>query len=250
MSNDALLVPTFRVNVAPNAAESAKQGRPIFQEMEVCEIRFAADKQKVAVFPAHEAEPNATRERGETVTYAMLYADQYRKFKAEVAQDVSGTPLAEAPFLTEAKRRELKALNIHTVEALAALDGTPLKQLGMGGREFKNQAQAYLDNARGSADVTAMAAEIAALRQQIADRDDFIRATNAAAKGGANLLQTIDQDDPADHPEDETKQLDDLTDAELKAYIKEQTGEPVRGNPNRDTLIERALEIATSPKAA
>jgi hypothetical protein len=79
----------------------------------------------------------------------------------------------------EGKRRELKALGVNTVEQLASLDGTPLKQLGMGGREMKNQAQAYLDNAAGSADVTNLAAQVAALTQQLSEerhlREEYMK---------------------------------------------------------------------------
>ena len=67
----------------------------------------------------------------------------------------AGTPLSELTFLSQGKRLELKALNIHTAEALASLDGGPLKMLGIGGREMKNQAAAYLAKAAGNADVFA-----------------------------------------------------------------------------------------------
>lgn len=252
MANDSLIVPTFRVNVMPNEAASKAAGRPIFQEMEVCEIRFAANRQTVAVFPAHDPEPNATREKGEVVTYAMLYNQQYRAFKSSEAQEVSGTPLSEAPFLSEGKRRELRALNIHTVEALASVDGQPLKQLGMGGREMKNQAQAYLDKAAGSADVTAMAAELAALKQQIADRDELIQ-TYATTRGKNSyqrgVERSIAEQAAQEQAEAETKPLDEFTDDELRAYIAD-SGETVRSNAKRETLLDRAMEIATKPEAA
>lgn len=248
MANDALIVPTFRVNVMPNEAASKAAGRPVFQEMEVVEIRFAANRQTVAVFPAHDPEPNATREKGEIVTYAMLYNEQYRQFKAMETQDVSGTPLSEATFLTESKRRELKALNIHTVDALAALDGQPLKQLGMGGREMKNQARAYLDAAAGSADVTAMAAEIAALRQQVAERDELVAAyasTPAKNKYQRAVERSVAEQAAADA--EETKPLDEFTDPELRDYITG-AGETIRANASRATLLEKAMEIATRPE--
>jgi hypothetical protein len=252
-----LTVVTFKTIAVPNEAKSRKEGRPVFDDLDVCEIRFAANKMTAAVFPAHDPEPNATRERGEIVTYAMLYNEQFRKFKAQEAQDVAGTPLSELTFLTEAKRRELRALNIHTAEALAALDGPPLKQLGMGGREWKNQAQAYIDAAAGSADVTAMAAQIAELQRQLAEAT---APAPAPAKGGrkagkqakaAEPVEADEGDDGEDDAEpdedaedDDVKPIDELTDAELKAYIKEATGEAVRGNVGRDTLIERATKIA------
>jgi hypothetical protein len=129
----------FRNHVVADEQASKAAGRPIFTDMEVCDLSFPANTKTKATFPAHEAEPNATRESvaagGDVVTYAELYNEQYRAFKSGNAQPTSGTPLSEAPFLMEGKRRELKALGVNTVEQLASLDGTPLKQLGMGGRE-------------------------------------------------------------------------------------------------------------------
>ena len=295
-----------------NEAASKSAGRPIFDQLEIVEIRFAGDRQKVAVFPAHDVDPNATRDAlaagtihsGDVITYAMAHPTQYRRFKSMEAQDVSGTPLSEAPFLQQSKRLELRALNIHTVEALAALDGTPLKQIGMGGRELKNQAIAYLEKAAGSADVTAMAAQIVALQQQLKDRDDLIDnyasrqkkgpyqrgverslareaedEQRRAAEAGDDGEQPVEpqtaeeaivlaREEGEDDPEaaarqrypqlfddgnanrataadqGATKALDDCSDAELKAFISAETGEPVKGNPSRATLIKRATELA------
>ncbi|MBT1155738.1 hypothetical protein J1C56_09050 [Aminobacter anthyllidis] len=252
-SNQTTVV--FRIHTMPDTTASQKAGRPIFSDMEVCDIAFAGNTKTRATFPAHEAEPNATRESvkdgGGVVTYAMLYNDQYRAFKAGVAQPTSGTPLAEAPFLAEAKRRELKALNIHTVEALAGLDGNPLKQLGMGGRELKNQAQAYLDAAAGSADVTSLAAENTALRQQMDDMRaqmaDLI-AYNKGASGGVAGHTPVEPKvpDPELEPEIEEASTDfeQWDDDRLKDYIAQHTGSRPRGNPSHNTLVAAAAELA------
>lgn len=231
----------FRNHVIPDEGASKAQGRPIFRDMEVCDIRFAGNSKTVGTFPAHDAEPNATRESSRTgggiVTYAMLYNEQYRAFKAGEAQPLGGTPLSEAPFLTEGKRRELKALNVHTVETLAAIDGTPLKQLGMGGRELKTQAQAYLSVAAGTADATGQAATIASLQQQLRDRDELIK--GYTKKGVVAAAKTN---------EPETKPIEDCTDAELKDFIKSETGKPVKGNPSRETLLKRAMALVEPAK--
>lgn len=253
-ANPNLIYPTFRVHTQLNEAASKKAGRPIFDDLEVIEIRFAGDKQKVAVFPAHDLDPDATRENENVpTTYAMRYGKQYKAFKAQTTQVASGTPLEELPFLTQARRRELKALNIHTAEALAALDGQPLKQIGPGGREQKNQAQAYLDNAAKSVDVVALAGEVATLRQQLAERDaaiaQFGQGQQPAPEPEADDDDDEDGEDDADDDkgDDSTKNLEDCSDAELKEFIKRETGQAVKGNPSRQTLIERAMEIATRP---
>ena len=45
----------------------------------------------------------------------------------------------------------MRAQNIYTIEALAAIDGLELKNLGMNGRDLKNKAQEYLEEARNGA---------------------------------------------------------------------------------------------------
>ncbi|MES0040018.1 hypothetical protein [Mesorhizobium sp. M0091] len=253
----------FRNHVVPDEQSSKRAGRPIFVDMEVCDLTFPANTKTKATFPAHEPEPNATRESvaagGGVVTYAMLYNQQYLAFKDGNTQPLSGTPLSEAPFLMEGKRRELIALNVKTVEQLASLDGTPLKQLGMGGRELKNQAQAYLDNAAGSADVTNLAAEVAALRQQLAEerslRQEYM--TNAADERAKSTLDP-DENPPSDeapaNPDDghdlepvippTEAEIDAMDDAALKEYIAKETGSRPKGNPSHTTLLAAAKELA------
>lgn len=265
-ANSNLFTVTFRNHVMPDEMASRKAGRPIFNEQEVCDISFAGNTKTKATFPAHDAEPNATREHNGreglgVITYAMLYNEQYRAFKNGEAQPLSGTPLSEAPFLKESKRRELKALNIHTVEALAALDGTPLKQIGMGGRELKNQAKAYLEAAAGSADVTHLAAENTALKDQVAELQSQMAEMIAAAKASAPAKQparepdyqgdvaTADAEVPADDDPGEDVDPKDIdysswSDEELKDFIAQETGQRPKGNPSHKTLVAAAEELA------
>lgn len=231
MANENLVFARFFIHTTPNEAKSKAAGRPIFDEVECCEVRFAANKQTVHVAPAHEVfrtERNFATGEVTPITYAIAYADQYKKFKDGVTQDQSGTPLSELPFLSQSKRLELKALNIHTAEALAALDGQPLKRLGMGGRELKNQAQAYLDKAAGSVDVTALAARIAALEEE-----------NARLKG---------PDDPAPAAEEDegnggVSPFQDWEADDIKNWIESNTGARPKGNPSHATLVTRADEV-------
>lgn len=230
--NASLVVPIFKIHTQPNEAKSKAAGRPIFDDLEIVEIRFGANKQTVAVFPAHEVSGWVDNSDGtrEEQTYAMRYPDQYRKFKNNEAQTISGTPLSELPFLTQAKRYELKALNIHTAEALAALDGAPLKTLGMGGRELKNQAMAYLENAAGSADVTKMAGEIESLKETV--------------------RQLLAQQKPGQPEPTESTEYDGWSDADLKSYIEHETGSKPRGNPSHATLVGMVKELATGKEVA
>ena len=234
-TNDNLLAVTFESHPVINDAKSVKMGRPIFDDVEICVIRFVGDNKKVGAFPAHEAEPNATREKGFPVTYAEHYNTQYMQFKNGLQQTVAGTPLSEAPFLTEGKRRELRALNIHSVEALAALDGPNMKMLGMGGREWKNQAVAFLSAASGTADFTGMAAEIARLKERLAIAE--------ASTPPAGNVET-------ERSEKTELSIEDCTDEQLHASIKEQQGgKAMPANTGRAKLLERATELAQAEAA-
>jgi hypothetical protein len=219
--NEKKIIVTFRNHQVPNEEKTKAAGRPIFDDMEVCDIHFPGNSKVWGCFPAEEVEPNFTRELHRPVTYKEAFADQYARFQAALPQTVAGTPISELPFLTEGKRMELRAVHIHTAEQLAALEGANLAALGMGGREWKTQAIAYLENATGSAKVTSMALEIERLKRLVEGMQ--------AGAGGAALLD---------------KPLDQQSDAELKSYIKEKTGEAPRGNVSRETLLSRAAELA------
>lgn len=226
------LVVKFRADKVKNEARTKHEGRPIYDDIELVEIRSAGDRNTVKVFPAHSQHRWTQNEDGEQVveTYAQRWPAQYRRFKEGHQQVQEGTPLSELPFLTEARRAELKALNIHTAETLAALDGSSLKALGMGGRELKNQAEAYIDNATGSAKVTEMATQIAELQALVA----------SLQSAGAPVVVEQPSEPETDVPEDSA--FEDSTDEELKAFIAAQTGQRPRGTPSHDTLVRMARE--------
>lgn len=217
---DALVIPKFFIHTTENKAKSKVAGRPIFDDIEAVEVRFAGNRQTVSVFPAHAICGERQDEDGDTstMTYAERWSDQYKRFKAKAQQIAAGTPIDELPFLTQARRSELKALSIFTAEALAALDGLELKNIGQGGRELKNQAQAYLDAASGTADVTGMAAKIEELTQLVAE----LR---------------------AEKPDVGTSQFASWEPDQIKDWIEEKIGERPRGNPSLATLVKRADEI-------
>lgn len=239
MSDTDTMVVTFRTDKVKNEAKSKAAGRPIFDDMEQCVIRAAGDRNTVKVFPAHSFHRWVMNGEGEQEpqTYAQRWNSQYLRFKENRTQVQEGTPLSELPFLTEAKRAELKALNIHTAETLAALDGQNLKTLGIGGRELKTQAQAYIDNATGAASVTKMAAEIASLKELV-----------ASLQGRPTVLDADPEPEPAAQPEQ--TEFAGWSDDDLKEWIASQTGAKPRGNPSHETLVRLAIEAKDERVAA
>lgn len=222
---DASIVATFRHFAVKNEIKSAEAGRPIFDDIELCELRYPGSRSTVGAYPAHSFSHWTVNAEGEQVkvSYAERFARQYQQFKAHTAQTKSGTPLEYALFVTEGKRSELRALNIYTVEALAAIDGQELKNLGPGGRELKNRAQEYLAESTGEAAKTKMAAELEALRAQHAVlKDDFERLKGAM---------------PGE------SEFDDMSAEQLRDYIRVTTGQAPVGNLNRKNLLKLAITV-------
>src|SRR5262245_12955055 len=144
---DRNIVAIFKQISVINEGKSREAGRPIFDDVDVCELRYPGTR-NTGVFPAEsfshwvdDLETGVPRK----MTYAERFPRQYRQFKERAVQTKSGTPLDYALFLTEGRRAELRALNIYTIEALAAVDGQELKNFGTMGRDAKNKAIAYLD---------------------------------------------------------------------------------------------------------
>jgi hypothetical protein len=223
----------FRMHAELNEVKSTTAGRPIYDEYEVCEISFPANKHTVGVFPATEyagwGDDPVTGQRTR-ITYAQKYNQQYLAFKSGSAQSLGGTPLEELTFLTQGKRLELKALNIHTAETLAALDGAQLKMLGMGGRELKNQAQTYIDAANKTADA-------AHLKNELASRDDEIaklRREMDAMKTGAPV--------PPPKPSTDSP-FKDFETEDVANWIKDAKPDAVVDGLERDPMIAMADEI-------
>lgn len=217
----------FYTDAKEDKAASAKEGRPIYRDVEMVRIRFPADRQRTLVRPALA---EWRKVNGQIVTYAQRFPEEYRRFKAGQAPVVHGMPLKEAPFLTEAQRRMLAALDVYTVEQLAGLEGQPVRNLGPNGREMVEKAKAFLETARGSADMTRLASENETLRRQL----------EALQQTVAGLAAS--QPAPAAKP---GTPFEAMSIDELKAAIKAATGETPRGNPSRETLIRMATEVCT-----
>ena len=215
----------FKNLAVPNEGKSLQAGRPIFDDIEVCEVRSPGSRD-VKVFPATAMshwQNNPYSGEQTKITYAERFAHQYRQFKSMAAQTKSGTPLEFVPFMSEGKRAEMRAMNIYTVEALAAIDGQELKNLGAGGREMKNAAVAYMEEAKATAPTKQLQNEL----EQLRARNAILEEDHAAKKAR----------EAAADSEFEGMELDDL-----RQFITTNTGHAPHGSLNRKTLIRMAIE--------
>jgi hypothetical protein len=229
----------FESDLDANATK--EQGRPIYKQNEYVRVTMPGDPLNKPVCLAHEKR-FFDRRSGQRVSYADAFAEEYRMFKAGLAEQIVGTPLTELPAINSAKRAELKALAIHTVEALASLDGQNLKRLGMEGNSLKSLATAYLEKAKGSAMDAKFAAENAALKAQIEELQKAVKQIAAGKADDAMEDNSVNPPPPA--------LFDDFSDDDLKTYIKTRTGETPRGRVSRETLLRSAHELHSAEMEA
>lgn len=134
--DDAKLVAFFYMRPVKHEAESIKQGRPIFVEIEYIKIITPGQKDNL--------------ETEATETYRQRFPKQYAQFKARTEQAVSGTPLAELPWMSIGTVAEYNALNVKTVEQLVNLPDAVASKF-MGFHQDKQRAERFLDAANGVA---------------------------------------------------------------------------------------------------
>lgn len=232
----------FYSEAVENKAKSAVEGRPIYEDREFVKIKFPGDPKRVHVAPANEGY-RRDQETNAWISYREDFPKHYERFKAGMEQMAEGTPISELPFLTEAKRKELRALNILTAEQLAGLDGSFLSRLGMGGRALKDQATAYLSHARDTALESRLAGENAELRDQIAlmQRQIAELAQARPAVKTAPVKAELAEDD-----ENPASPFADWQDEDIKAFLADRTGARPRGNPSHATLVRMADEVVAS----
>lgn len=153
--DDSGLFVRFYSDAILNQQKSDAEGRPMYDQVEMCEVHFPADNTKVRIARATDGNP----------PYYLRFPAQYAAFKKqeEVVQD--GTPIEHWPPITKAQALELKAMNIHTVEMLAATADVNLKW--MGARQLRENAKVWLSEADAGKESIRLNNEIEALKMQI-----------------------------------------------------------------------------------
>lgn len=211
--------PKFYQDAVQNNAKSEKEGRPIFDEKEMVEVKIPGDKLFSWVGEVEDR-------------HRIRWPEQYAAFKRGEQRAASGTPLEQwpNPTLTKGRVLELKAANILSVEELASVPDNILPKLGMGARELREQARTWIAKAKEGASTSALSAEVARLTEMV----------NRLTAGNV----------PAVAPVPAEKQIEDCTDDELKTFIERETGEKPRVNASRKSLLDRCAEIASAKSEA
>ena len=152
-------VPLFKSIPVEIKSKSEKEGRAIFEDKEVVEIRIPGDMKTVVTHKVSQK-------------HIDRWPEHYKAFKEGMEAPLVGYPLTEYATLTASKVAELKYLNIRTVEELAGLNDSFISRLGMGGREMVQKAKAFIDV---SADAT-QAQKYVAENERLSNKIELLKA--------------------------------------------------------------------------
>lgn len=161
--------PRFYVRAIEDVPESRKAGRPIFKDVEYVDVIIPGDKLTMPSFKV-------------TDEHRKRWPQHYKAFKEGQTDPVVGTPLKEWPALTTSQVEELKAIRIYTVEALADLSDQGLQNVGLGARSLQAKAKAFLEQAKGSANVQRYAEENEKLKVEMSRQAELIKELAAEVK--------------------------------------------------------------------
>jgi hypothetical protein len=157
---DRELIVSFMMQPVHMEFKSGLEGRPIYEDQPHIEIRFPGDTKRVIVRPVKMVSDPLSPSDPERFPVA------WERFKAQQEPAHNGTPLEEWPQIRKAQVFELKALHIHTVEQLASVPDSTLHNVGMGGRELRDKAKAWLDRAADGAGLSQVMSRLAALEAE------------------------------------------------------------------------------------
>jgi hypothetical protein len=143
----------FSEEAKQNPGKSEAAGLPIFDSVEMVEISFPGNNLTVI-------------SREATADDKQKYAKQYEAFKKNGGTVLDGTPLEAWTAMSKALARTFQAMNIFTVQQLAALDDHGIQRLGMGGRMWTERAKVFLEAAEDNGAVDRIAAENFRLKEQ------------------------------------------------------------------------------------
>lgn len=217
---DITVTPVFRVMDIENIPKSEEAGHLVKESHEVVQVRFAGSNNYSPIFPVNSF---WKREGNTVITYAERWADQYRQFKEGNPQEARGTPLESLVTygITPEQLSLCRTMKVYSVEALDALEGTNLKNLGMAANKLKEMATVYMADRMKGRDALS---EIAALKAEL-----------AALKASTVV--------PVEEPTIEEMQAapyEALTDEELRIFLEERTGAKPDGRLKRESLLNLA----------
>lgn len=163
-----------------NKRETEAQGRPIHETVPYVRIQYPGDKNRVVDCPAAERTFLAPGMGGVRLNFIERFPDHWEAYQRNDQTQVHGTPLEVAPFLSVARCADIRAQNVHTLEQLSEVPDRALPQLGMGARELREKAIAYLK----ATDNRVLTREVERERDELAEKVAKLEAMVATLQAG------------------------------------------------------------------
>lgn len=222
---DITVTPVFRWMDIENIPKSESAGHLVKENREVVQVRFAGSNNYSPIFPVSAF---WKREGNNTITYAERWADQYRQFKEGNPQEASGTPLEmlRSHGVTPEQLSLCRAMKVYSIEALAALEGPNLKNLGMASNALKAMAQKFIEDRSGGAGALA---KIAELEAQIAAMRNVVPLDETPPEEAAKVVEEVDE-----------QLFGAMTEDELRQHLFEVTGTKPDGRLGHAALVNLA----------
>lgn len=174
---DAGMVVMFYNHPVHNPVESAKEGRPIYQDKIYVKIHPPGERLNIIERPA----TGEDRQR---------FPRQWHQFSQQKSQVPSGTPVdllyPEQPSIPAM----LRAGAIHTVEQLAVLSANAIDNLGMGAQRYVNDAKKFLDSSSkgvGSVQFRKTIEDLESKNRVLMQQVEQLKTTVQGMQGGGNL---------------------------------------------------------------
>ena len=223
---------TFFTDAVHNVRKSAEEDRPVYDDVDFVRITIAGDPKNIIVARADDPS-GVVDERNRRLPYKEVHKAAYDAFKAGQSYKGEGTPLAQLPTLSPARREELLRSEIYTIEQLASLEGDRLARLGMGARTLKDLAVDWVSRRARSADVTRLSAENEELRERLARLE--------AANLPRSAVPAVPAAQPA--PTAEPSPFAPWADEDIVNWIVDNGGEKPHHNCSHDTLVRKADDL-------
>jgi hypothetical protein len=165
---------------AINQSRTKEAGYPVYDKALKLAVRSPGAPKQVFACTVEKTDIDGNVDRSEL--YYNRYKHIIEMFKSgATGPAVQGLPLLQWAVMDKATAKTYTAAGVHTVEQLAALEGTQLQGLGMGAQSWKKKAQAHLAQMSSGAEVSKLAGENADLKKRLEQMEATI-AQIAAAK--------------------------------------------------------------------
>lgn len=208
-TDDGNAVLRFFEEAPKNNFLSEQQGVPIFDTALMCEVITPGQNASTLTIEL-ERTLNSVAGLDEDGKRKVKRTGQYKRFekqieayKGKTGEYVDdGTPIQTWAQIDRGQAMTLKALGIHTVEALASVADSALQNLGHGGRTLRDQAVSYLTSrqfglpdAQNTAKLTKLEQENELLKQELAELKSLltVEAANTAVGATQDLVPATEE---------------------------------------------------------